>query len=341
MDNTQLKNGENKMPDLLTVSPSPHIRNGITTRRINIDVIIALLPALVWAVYVFGFRSLFVVLVSVASCVIFEALFELVVRRPVTVLDFSAVISGILLGFNLPATVPLWIPIAGGAFAMIVAKGVFGGLGKNIVNPVLAARVFLFSWTRVINTFSKPFSALPVFSFSLEEADIVASATPLSAMKNGGLPDFSLVDMFLGTKSGCIGEVSAILIAVGGIYLLIRKVISWHIPVTYLGTVMLLTFIFPPSGTDALQFMLYQVSSGGLILAAFFMATDYVTSPTTPTGKMIFGIGCGAITVFIRYFGGYPEGVSFSILIMNLLVGYIDKLTKPKRFGGVPKNAKQ
>lgn len=327
-------------PSLLTVSPSPHIKKGITTRGIMIDVVIALLPALVWSIYVFGFRSLSVVLVSVASCVIFEVLFELIARKPITVLDFSAVVSGVLLGFNMPATVPLWIPIVGGAFAMIVVKGLFGGLGKNIVNPILAARVFLFSWTDIINTFSAPFSSLPIFSFSVDSADIVASATPLSPMKEGMLPDNSLVDMVLGAKSGCLGEVSGLLIAVGGIYLLARRVITWHIPVAYIGTVMLITFLFPMAGEDAVQFMLYQTFSGGLILGAVFMATDYVTSPITEMGKLIFGVGCGLLTVFIRYFGGYPEGVSFAILIMNLLVGYIDKFTKPKRFGGVTKDAK-
>lgn len=327
------------MPELLTVSPSPHIRRGETTRTIMIDVVIALLPALFWGIYVFGFRVLSIVLIAVASCVISEILFEVIAKRPITVLDFSAVVSGILLGFNLPASVPLWIPIVGGAFAMIVVKGLFGGIGKNIVNPVLAARIFLFSWTDLITVFPEPFKALPIFKFSLDSADIVASATPLASMKNGIMPSETMTDMVLGIKGGCIGEISGLMLLVGGIYLIVRRVISWHIPVAYLGTVAALTYFFPMAGEYAHEFLVYQMFSGGLILGAIFMATDYVTSPMTSAGKLIFGVGCGAITVFIRYFGGYAEGVSFAILIMNLLVPYIDKATIPKRFGGVPKNA--
>jgi len=297
------------------------------------------LPALFWGAYVFGLRALSVVLVSVASCVIFEVLFEVVTKRPITIMDFSAVVSGVLLGFNLPASVPLWIPIVGSAFAMIVVKGLFGGIGKNFVNPVLAARVFLFSWTDLINIFPEPFKALPIFKFSLDSADIVATATPLSSMKNGIMPNEAMTDMVLGIKGGCIGEISGLMLLIGGIYLIIRRVISWHIPVAYLGTVAAITYFFPMAGEYAHEFLIYQLFSGGLILGAVFMATDYVTSPMTDIGKLIFGVGCGAITVFIRYFGGYSEGVSFAILIMNLLVVYIDKVTIPKRFGGVPKNA--
>ena len=328
-----------EMPELLTVSQSPHIKRGETTRTIMLDVIVALLPALFWGAYVFGLRALSVVLVSVASCVIFEVLFEVITKRPITIMDFSAVVSGILLGFNLPASVPLWMPIVGGAFAMIVVKGLFGGIGKNFVNPVLAARVFLFSWTDLMTVFSKPFEALPIFKFSLDSADIVASATPLAAMKNGIMPSETMTDMVLGIKGGCIGEISGLMILIGGIYLIIRRVISWHIPVAYIGTVAALTYFFPMAGEYAHEFLVYQMFSGGLLLGAVFMATDYVTSPMTELGKLIFGVGCGAITVFIRYFGGYPEGVSFAVLIMNLLVNYIDKATIPKRFGGVPKNA--
>ncbi len=319
------------------ISPAPHIRTTDTTRSVMIDVVIALLPAFLWGTYVFGVRALMIAVVSVASSVLFEALIQLALHRPVTIGDFSAVVTGLLLAMNLPSSVPIWMPVVGAFFAIVVVKQVFGGIGKNIVNPALAARVFLFAWPTEMGTF-------PAFGTKLttiSSADIVASATPLASLKAGELPDVQLIDLFLGKVGGCIGEVSSILLIAGGIYLLIRRVITWHIPVAYLGTVAALAFFFPQASTFPFDFMLCELLSGGLMLGAIFMATDYATSPVTPNGRIIFGVGCGLITVFIRYFGGYPEGVSFSILIMNLLVWYIDRYTMPVKFGGYHREKKK
>lgn len=321
-ENTSLKEEKKLMPEYLSVSASPHIKGYETTRTIMLDVVIALIPACIWGVYVFGLRSLWMILVSVSASVAFELVFELITKRSITVGDLSAVVTGLLIALNLSVSVPLWIPVAGAFFAIVVVKQIFGGIGKNIVNPALAARVFMFAWPSEMGTFTEPL-----------QADVIAGATPLTTLKSGALPDIKLADMFFGNISGCIGEVSTLLLIAGGVYLLIRRVISWHIPVAYLGTAALLTLIFPQAG-NGVQFMLYELLSGGLMLGAIFMATDYVTSPITKLGKIIFGVGCGLITVFIRYFGNYPEGVSFSILIMNLLVWYIDKATWPRKFGG-------
>lgn len=320
------------IPELMTVTPSPHIRTNDTTRTIMLDVCIALLPALVWGIYVFGLRVLTVTLVSIISAVLAEFVWEKIMKKPVTVLDFSAVVTGLLLALNLPVSVPLWMPAAGSVFAIIVVKQLFGGLGKNFVNPALAARVFLFlAWSSYMAVFTKPGESLSAIAI---KPDAVASATPLASLKNGVLPEGTTVfNAFLGYESGSIGEMSALLLAAGFLYLLVRRVITWHIPVAYIGTLFLLTFLFPQT-QNALDFALYEICSGGLFLGAIFMATDYVTSPMTLRGRLIYGVGCGLITVFIRYFGTYPEGVSFAILIMNLLVWYIDRYTKPKRFGG-------
>ncbi len=322
---------------LLKVSASPHIRHEDTTRVLMSDVILAMIPLLIWGAYIFGLRVLTVTAVSVASCVIFEALFNLLLKKKIPVGDLSAVVSGLLLAFNLPATIPLWIPVIGALFAMVITKGLFGGLGKNFMNPVLAARVFLFgSWPSHMTAYSAPLVRLPAFG----QVDTVSSATTLTVLKNGSLPSEDIFDLFIGNMSGCIGEISALLILAGGIYLLVRKVITWHIPVSFIGTVALLTIIFAPDGVNNLNYMLAEIFSGGLMLGAVFMATDYVTSPVTAKGRIIYGIGCGALTVFIRFLGGYPEGVSFAILIMNLFVWYLDKGTKPTKFGGGVKNAK-
>ena len=319
---------------LLTVSASPHIKHPDTGRSIMIDVIIALIPALIWGVYVFGFRVLTLTALCVASCIIFEFLFEKIMKKPITVLDFSAVVTGILLAFNLPVGVDLWIPIVGAFFAIVIVKQLFGGIGKNVVNPALAARVFLFiAWPSQMGTFSNTLTE-KFGAFSVSVSDITATATPLKALKTGDMPDKSIFDMFIGNVPGCIGEVSAALLILGGLYLLVRRVITWHIPVAYIGTVALITFLAPKlSSVQSYEFMLMEILSGGLLLGAFFMATDYATSPVTSTGRLIYGVGCGLITIFIRYFGGYSEGVSFSILIMNLLVWYIDMFTRPKVFG--------
>ena len=319
-------------PELLTVSPSPHIRHTDTTVSVMTDVIIALVPALIWGVICFGIRAAVVVILSVASCVLSELIFQKLTRRRVTVGDCSAAVTGLLLGLSLSSSVPYYLPVVGGVFAIVVAKQLFGGIGKNFMNPALAARVFLFAWPSEMNVFVKPFSRIGVFA-SKADVDLVAGATPLSSLKTGMLPDVSVTELVLGEVSGCIGEVSVVLLLLGAAYLLCRRVITWHIPVSYLGVVALLTLIFPRNA-DAGSFMLSQLFTGGLILGAFFMATDYSTSPITGRGKLIFGAGCGALTVLIRYFGGYPEGVSFAILIMNSLVYYIDRVTVPRVFGG-------
>ncbi len=319
-------------PSLLTVSPSPHIKHSDRTSTIMTDVIIALIPALIWGVICFGIRALAVVFLCVACSVFFEFGFNRLLRKPNTVKDFSAVVTGLLLGLNLPASVPYYMPVVGSFFAIVVVKALFGGIGKNFMNPALAARVFLFAWPEEMTTFTKPFERLGIFASSGDIADAVSGATPLAALKNGALPDISWVDLITGKCGGCIGEVSSVLLILGGVYLLLRRVISWHIPVSFIGTVAVLTLLFPQN-EDVLAFVLSQIFSGGLILAAFFMATDYATSPVTPLGRIIYGIFCGAICVFIRYFGGYPEGASFAILIMNTLVYYIDKFTRPRAFG--------
>ena len=319
------------------MSSPPHIRQSVTTRALMADVLIALVPAMIWGVYVFGFRALSVVTVSVTAAVLSEFLFETAVKRPVTVNDLSAVVTGVLLAFCCPVSVPLWIPALGSAFAVILVKQLFGGIGKNIVNPALAGRVFLFtSWPVIMKVFTAPFEKLPAFSMTVSGTDAVTSATTLSYMKAGGVPsgEFNLMDLMIGNKAGCIGEISGLLLIAGGIYLIYRRVISWHIPVSFLGTVLVVTLFFQ-KGLDvlSLDYSFYHLFSGGLVLGAVFMATDYATSPVTKNGKIIFGVGCGLLTVFIRYFGGYPEGVSFAILIMNLFVWYIDKYTKPKAYG--------
>lgn len=324
-----------KMPALLTVSPSPHLKSPETTTTIMLDVLIALLPAFIWGVYVFGLRALLIGVLSVAACVAFEAASQFVLQRPITIADLSAAVTGLLLAMNLPVTVPLWMPVIGAFFAIVVVKQLFGGIGKNFVNPALSARVFLFSWASEMSTFSQPGNTISSLAVELEGADIVASATPLAALKAGQLPSANLFDMLIGNVGGCIGEVSSLLLLAGGIYLIFfRRVITWHIPVAYLGTVAVITFLFPQHGGVAMDFMLAELFSGGLILGAIFMATDYATSPVTPVGRILYGVGCGLITVLIRYFGSYPEGVSFSILIMNMLVWYLDKATMPRRFGG-------
>ncbi len=330
--------------DLLRVSSSPHIKHEDSTRVMMTDVIIALLPALIWSVYVFGFRALTVTLLSVVFCVLLEGGYQLLMKKPVTISDMSAAVTGMLLAFCLPATIPMWMVMLGDFFAIILVKQLFGGIGRNIVNPAISARIFLFvSFPSAMSDFSKPFSYASPFAFvlSAEETDAIASATPLSQLKNGVLPsDAGIFDLFVGNVAGCIGEISAALLLVGGLYLMIRRVIAWQIPVAFILTVGAVSYFFPQTSFP-LKFMVSELSSGCLILGAFFMATDYVTSPVTPNGRLIYGAMCGLLTIFIRYFGGYPEGVSFAILIMNLLVWYIDKFTRPVRFGGEPKKARE
>ena len=325
--------GKIDYPDMLTVSPSPHMKDDVTTGRIMLKVIAALLPSAIWGVYAFGTRAAAILVLSTVSAILFEFLCQKIMRRPVTVSDCSAALTGLLLGMNLAPAVPLWLPVVGSFFAIVVVKQLFGGIGKNIVNPALAARVFLFAWPQRMGEFFGFGTRINSLAINYEMTDAVSAATPLSSLKAGALPEESFFDMFLGNTAGCIGEVSALLLIIGGLYLIFSKVITWHIPVSYIGTVALLCLIFPKNDMR-FEFMLCEIAAGGLMIAAFFMATDYTTSPVTPKGRLIYGVGCGVLTVFIRYFGGYPEGVSFSILIMNLLTWYIDKITVPKRFGG-------
>ena len=302
----------------LTLSVSPHIHSGRSTRRIMLDVLIALLPATAAGAVIFGLRSLLVVAVTVAACVGFEALFNLAAKKPIPVGDLSAAVTGLLLALNLPANIPLWQCVVGALFAMVVVKGLFGGLGANPVNPAITARVFMLV---AFGTMAK--AAFPV--------DAVSSATPLASEEAT-----SLMDLFLGNHGGAIGETCAAALLLGGIYLLVRRVITWHIPVAFIGTVFLTSFLMesmdPMAGLAA-------VLSGGLLIGAIFMATDYVTSPATPWGKIIFGLGAGLITFLIRYFSVYPEGVSFAILFMNIITPYISSWTKRKVFGVGGKNA--
>jgi electron transport complex protein RnfD len=281
-------------------------------------------------VYVFGFRALAITLVSVAACVFFEWGYRKIMKRPDSVGDLSAVVTGMLLAFCIPANVPYWLPVIGAFFAIVIVKQLYGGIGKNFVNPALAARAFLFSWPVIMTTWMTPGSYGSIFNFG---ADAVTSATPMASLHQCILPDIGLTSMFLGNIGGSLGEVSALALILGGIYLVARKVISCRIPLIYILTVAVITFIFPKGGNGNLEWMLYNLLGGGLMLGAIFMATDYSTSPITVKGQIIYALGCGLITVFIRYFGAYPEGVSYAILVMNVCVWLIDKYTLPRRFG--------
>ncbi|MDR2665394.1 MAG: RnfABCDGE type electron transport complex subunit D [Oscillospiraceae bacterium] len=307
----------------LTVSVSPHIRDRVSTRWIMLDVIIALVPALVASVVIFGARALLIVLVCVLSCNIFEAAFERLVKRGLTVGDMSASVTGILLAFNLPVSIPLWQAAFGGAVAIVLVKQLFGGLGKNFANPAITARIVMFlAFSTTMTTWT---GGGGLFAKTL---DAVTGATPLTMIARGAADSLPpLRDMILGLRGGCIGETSAIALAIGGIYLVARKIISWHTPVTFILTVLAFTALL---GREPV----YQVFSGGLFLGAIFMATDYVTTPQTSLGRLIFGIGAGALTTIIRVYGSYPEGVSYSILLMNIVTPYINKLTMRKAFGG-------
>ena len=320
----------------LTISSSPHVHSSTTTQTIMRDVLIALTPALIGSVYFFGFRALTVTAVSVAACVFFEWLYCKLLKVNCKIYDLSAVVTGVLLAFVCPVTIPYWTIIFGAAFAIMLVKMLFGGLGRNIVNPALAGRAFMFSWPVLMSTWVKVgFSnAAGIFS----TADAVTAATPLANMHQGMMPEDSLMDIFLGNVGGCIGETSALLLLIGFVYLLYRKVITARIPLAYIGTVAILTFLFP-MGNDRIAWMAAQVFGGGLMLGAIFMATDYVTSPVTKLGQIVYGIGCGLLTVLIRYFGGYNEGVSYAILCMNCCVVLLDRIGRPVKFGAPKKEA--
>ena len=310
------------MENLIT-SASPHIHRGASTRRIMLDVIIALLPAAIASAVIFGMRANVILLTCIVSAVLAEALFNLITRRKQTVGDLSAVVTGLLLGLNLSTNVPVWQCVIGSVFAVVVVKALFGGLGRNFANPAITARVFM-----LIAFSSVAGGAMPAV------VELEASATPLEQLANGASQLPSLLDMFIGTYGGAIGETCTAALLLGFIYLLVRKVIRWHIPVVFIGTVFVCSLI----ASGDVEYALYQILGGGLFLGAIFMATDYVTCPITTKGKVVFALGCGLITFIIRYFCAYPEGVSFSILIMNLLVPYIERFTGNKPLGG-SKNA--
>ena len=297
------------------------------------DVIIALMPALIVAIFQFGWRPLGVAMTSMLSAVFFEWAYRKLMKKSNTIGDCSAAVTGLLMAMTMPPSSPLWLPIVGSFFSIVVVKQLYGGIGKNFVNPALAGRAFLFfSWTATMTSWAVP----KMFGKAVVAADAVTMATPLSILKEGGdvaAQGFDFLDMFLGFMPGSLGEISTLALLIGGAYLLIRKVISWRIPVAFIGTVAILTFIFPRYGYSNLDWMLYNLLSGGLVLGAFFMATDYSSSPVTLNGQLLFGFGCGALTVLIRYFGGFPEGVSFAILIMNLCSWAIDKGTRGRQFG--------
>ncbi len=306
------------MENKLHVTASPHIHSGRSTRKVMLDVIISLLPATIAGVVIFGVRALFVVAVCIGVSVLAEFAFNAITKREQSVSDLSAIVTGLILALNLPANAPLWQAGVGAVFAIIVVKCLFGGIGKNVVNPAATARVFMLV----------AFSALTKPAFP-QGADTVSGATPLAQLAEGTTPE--LKELFLGNIGGSIGETCTLALLIGGIYLLAKKVIMWHTPVAFIGTAFLFTLAVEGGNIET---SLAWILSGGLFLGAIFMATDYVTSPATPFGRIVFGIGAGLITVLIRFWGVYPEGVSFAILIMNILNPFIDSLTARKLFGG-------
>ena len=303
----------------LTVASSPHIRGNFRTNRIMMDVVLALLPALAVGIWQFGLRALAVTSICIGAAVISEWVYSIVTKTRNTIVDGSAIVTGLLLAMTLPHTVPYWQAALGSVFAIVLVKCLSGGLGQNIFNPALAARAFLLL-------------IYPVGVTRYVGVDGVSAATPLHHMVMPALPEESLLDMFLGNCPGSIGEISALALLIGGVYLLYRNVISIRIPAAYLGTVAVMTLVFSKTG-EPVQWMLYQLLSGGVMRGAIFMATDYATSPATPVGHILFGIGCGVLTVIFRYFGLFPEGVTYAILIMNAFVWFIDRHTAMRRFG--------
>lgn len=299
----------------LISSVSPHIYNKNSTQRIMLDVVLALVPAAIASVIIFGLRALLVIGVCVAVCILSEWLFEKACKKENTISDLSAVVTGMLLAFNLPVSIPLWQAAFGSIVAIVVVKQLFGGIGQNFANPAITARIIMMTaFSRTMTTWTFP--------------DAVSSATPLALISKGEMNSLpSYLNMFLGWRGGCLGETCVLALLIGGIYLLARRVISWHTPIAFIGTVAIMSLV---CGQD----VLYQIMSGGLMIGAFFMATDYASTPPTKLGKIIFGIGCGLITILIRFWGNFPEGVSFSILLMNILTPYISKLTRLKPLTG-------
>ncbi len=324
----------------LLVSASPHDHSKDTVTRIMLDVVIALVPSLIAATILFGYRTLIVSAVSVGTCVLVEYISRIVMKRHQTVGDLSAIVTGLLIAFNVPVSMPLWMVVLGDILAIVVVKQMFGGIGMNFVNPALAARIMLIaSFPTEMGKWNAPLSW---------KTETVTTASPLNAIKEiyrsgeitsdsfDGLP--SLLDMLLGKRAGSLGEVCAIALIIGLIYLLVRRVIKITIPLAYVGSFAVIMFI---AGGFNLQFLAYEILAGGLLLGAIFMATDYTTSPINFKGQIIFGIGCGVLTALIRLFGNLPEGVSFAIIIMNILVPHIENLTTPKPFGTVKEKKKK
>ena len=322
----------------LTISSSPHVHSPVTTKTLMRDVLIALLPALIGSVYFFGFRALTVTAVSALACWFFEKMWCVLMKKPDKTYDLSALVTGVLLAFVCPPTIPYWMIVMGDFFAIILVKMLFGGIGRNIVNPALAGRAFMFSWPVAMSTWVKV--GFENAAGVLNSADAVTAATPLAAMHQGYIDPTagSIMDMFLGNVGGCIGETSALLLLVGFGWLLYKKVITARIPLAFMGTVAVLSFLFP-LGNDRITWMAAQLFGGGVMLGAIFMATDYVTSPLTKLGQLVYGIGCGALTILIRYFGGYNEGVSYAILIMNCCVVLLDRIGRPVKYGAPKKEA--
>ena len=322
------------MEERFVVSSSPHIKAGGGISSIMLDVIIALIPAICAGVYFFGLRAFALVLTTVAACVLSEYVYEKITKKPITVGDLSAVVTGILLSLSMPPQLPLWMAVIGGAFAIVIVKQLYGGLGKNFMNPAVAARCFMMiAWAGQFATFVLPLSGYG--------PDAISSATPLAILKGtseGTLP--TLLSAFLGGKAGCVGETSGLMLILGFAYLLIKRVVDIKIPLSFVVSFALFTYLFGENTTEFSQgyFTLMHILTGGFLIGAFFMATDYVTTPTTFWGQIIFGIGCGVITFAIRKFGAYPEGVSFAIIIMNVVTPLIERFTRPKSFGEVRSN---
>lgn len=313
------------MSDMYNVSSSPHVRSKDTTSRIMLYVVIALLPASLFGIYNFGFHALLLILLSIASCVASEWIFNKVTKRKDTIGDFSAVVTGLLLALNLPPTLPWWMAIVGGAFAIIIVKSLFGGLGQNFMNPALGARCFL------LISFTGPMTSFANSRYYISQGmDAISSATPLAALKAG--ESVNTMDMLIGRIPGTIGETSVIAVLIGAIFLILMGVIDLRIPATYIVTFVIFLLLFGGHGLDW-DFVVAHLCGGGLMLGAFFMATDYVTSPITPLGKIIFGIVLGILTGIFRIFGASAEGVSYAIIFSNLLVPLIERVTVPKPFG--------
>ncbi len=309
------------MSEIFNVSTNPHVRSKVTTQSIMRDVLIALVPASIFGVYNFGVDALIRIIVGIVTCVAVEALYQYLMHQKVTVMDLSAAVTGLLIALNIPSTLNIGFEIIGCAFAIIIVKQLFGGLGQNFMNPALAARCFL------LIAFTGPMTNFVTDTFT--------GATPLAILKPGSEATGSveLLDMFIGTHAGVIGETSVICLLIGAAYLVIRKVISLRIPLSYIGTFAVLIFLLAPGHQFDVNYMLMELCGGGLVLGAFFMATDYVTSPITPNGKLLFGVILGVLTFIFRMYGGSAEGVSYAIIFSNLLVPLIEKVTVPKSFG--------